>query len=143
MNTGIFGLLSESPALAARSPFHYWQGQSGRWHVTTVFPLLNDYISSPSVYLFVRRDPNGSAHALYIGQTENTTRRMREHMYEKTLQAILLGANELHLHLLAESEAVRISIETDLRNGHASPLNKQHSSATPGGLIGLGSLYVR
>ena len=141
MTTGIFGLLTTPRTTPAPDQFHHWQGQSGRWWITTVFPLLSSHISDASIYLMVRRDADGRAHPLYIGQASDTARRMGEHLRDKVLQAVYLGGNELHVHLLAKTEAERFSIETDLRNGHNTPLNKQTSAAALGGLFGLGASY--
>ncbi|MBD9390248.1 hypothetical protein IB237_23900 [Agrobacterium sp. AGB01] len=140
MTTGFFGLLTQRPSIEGYGPHHHWQGRSGQWHITTVYPLWGNHVDLPSVYILVRRDSDGLTHPLYIGQTSDTARRLQEHLYDKILRAAHLGVNELHLHFLAKSEADRISIETDLRNGHCTPLNKQSSSAMSGGLLGLGSL---
>ncbi|XKM39551.1 GIY-YIG nuclease family protein [Rhizobium ruizarguesonis] len=138
MSTGIFGLL----AAPSHDQFHHWQGHSGQWWITTVFPLFSSHITGPSVYVMVRRDDAGRAYPLYIGQTSDTARRMEEHLHDKVLQAIRLGGNELHVHLLAKPEAERFAIETDLRNGHNAPLNRQHSAAVFGGLFGLGAAQI-
>ncbi|TBH00386.1 GIY-YIG nuclease family protein [Rhizobium leguminosarum] len=138
MSTGIFGLL----AAPSHDQFHRWQGRSGQWWITTVFPLFSSHITGASVYVMVRRDDTGRAHPLYIGQTSDTARRMEEHLHDKVLQAIRLGGNELHVHLLAKTEAERFAIETDLRNGHDAPLNCQSSAAVFGGLLGLGAAQI-
>lgn len=133
VSTGIFGLLSSSNH--QRDQYHHWQGRSGQWWITTVYPLVGSHTDAPSVYVMVHRDSSGKANPLYIGQAENTARRMREHSSDKLFRVLLLGGNELHLHFLAKSEAERFSVETDLRNGHATPLNWQPTEAA--GLAGL------
>ena len=140
MTNGFFGLLMQPPA--PQQQFCHWQGVSGKWWITTVYPLVASHLDLSSVYVMVRRDTNGLQHPLYIGQTSNTGRRMDEHLGDKLRQAILLGGNELHLHFLAESEQDRFAIETDLRNLHNAPLNRQSSPAGFGGLFGLGASYV-
>ena len=137
MSAGIFGLLAHPTKM--REQYHHWQGRSGQWWVTTVYPLMAAHIDLPSVYVMVHRDSSGKAHPLYIGQADDTARRMREHATSKLLAAWLLGGNELHLHLLAKTEAERFAIETDLRNAHAAPLNKQPTEAGElSGLLGYG-----
>ncbi|AEH77528.1 hypothetical protein SM11_chr0245 [Sinorhizobium meliloti SM11] len=118
-----------------QSQHFWWQGASGYWWITTIYPLsaIPDFAST--VYVMVRRNDDGSRTPLYIGQTNNTARRMSEHLNDKLFLAQLLGANEIHLHLLAETERDRLNVETDLRNGHLTPLNKQ------GGLPSIASLY--
>ncbi|MBX4967198.1 hypothetical protein [Rhizobium binae] len=140
MSTGIFGLLLQPPA---PQPQHwYWQGSSGNWWITTIYPLVGSHVELSSVYVMVRRDPDGRRHPLYIGQTSDTSRRMDEHDRDKLRQAVLLGGNELHLHFLAQNERERFAVETDLRNGQNAPLNRQDSPAVFGGLFGLGAAYV-
>ncbi|AIC27072.1 hypothetical protein IE4771_CH01955 [Rhizobium etli bv. mimosae str. IE4771] len=142
MSTGIFGLLMQPPApTMPEMQFHDWQGASGRWWLTIVQPLLAEHLDLQSVYIMVRRDWNGFAHPLYIGQTSDTGRRMGEHIQDKLRQAIALGGNELHCHFSARTKHERFTIETDLRNGHKTPLNEQPSAAL-GGLFGLGAGYL-
>ncbi|MBY3383456.1 hypothetical protein [Rhizobium laguerreae] len=143
MSTGIFGLLMQpSSAEKTETRFHEWQGISGRWWLTIVQPLLAEHINLPSVYVMVRRDFHGRTYPLYIGQTSDTGRRMDEHLRGKLREAIALGGNELHQHFSAGSERERVAIETDLRNGHNAPLNRQNSAAVFGGLLGLGAAHI-
>ncbi|MGX9992132.1 hypothetical protein ACS4RR_023715 [Rhizobium sp. Z1P35] len=110
--------------------------------MTTVQPLIVEHLRLPSVYVMVRRDFDGRAHPLYIGQTSDTGRRMSEHLGGKLKEAIALAGNELHQHFSAGSERERSAIETDLRNGHNAPLNRQSSAAVFGGLLGLGAAHI-
>lgn len=143
MSTGIFGLLMQPPApYKAETRFHKWQGVSGQWWLTIVEPLIAHHLEIPSVYVMVRRDWNGLAHPLYIGQTSDTGRRMDEHIQDKLRQAIALGGNELHCHFSAGSKQERFAIESDLRNGHNAPLNRQNSAPVFGGLFGLGAAQI-
>ncbi|MBB2794418.1 UNVERIFIED_ORG: putative GIY-YIG superfamily endonuclease [Rhizobium pisi] len=143
MSTGIFGLLTQPPqAKVDETRYHQWQGASGTWWMTIVQPLIAEHLHLPSVYVMVRRDYNGRAHPLYIGQTSDTGRRMSEHLGGKLSEAIALGGNELHQHFSAGSEHERFAIETDLRNGQTAPLNRQNSAAVFGGLFGLGATYI-
>ncbi|KAB1086467.1 hypothetical protein F4V91_08515 [Neorhizobium galegae] len=138
MSTGIFGLLL-APPQQATAKHHEWQGRSGRFWITTVYPLFADFEPISSVYVMVKRNPNGTCSPIYIGQTDNLRRRMIEHTQEKLIAAYRLGANELHAHFLAQTDSERFAVETDLRNGHSTPINDQPSAA--GGLFGLGALY--
>jgi hypothetical protein len=162
--TAEFGTLASlaslvaAPARAPEPKFHYWQGGLSRaWFIHTVLP----FTSSPAVidanYIFVRRDREGKCTALYVGQSDNLSERMPRH--EKFAAALSLGANEVHVHLLAATSTERFRVETDLRRGHPAPLNEQgapsnkpmsladlaagFASLEPprpiGGLFGLGS----
>lgn len=136
MSTGIFGLLVTPPAKPQGPKFHYWQGRSGQWWITTIYPLLAEHTQVPSVYVMVRMGSDGKKQPLYIGQTSNTGRRMDEHMVDKLRAAVSMGGSELHLHFLAKTERERFDIETDLRNGHDTPLNQQ-GLGRPGASVNL------
>ena len=135
MHTGIFGQLVPPPQQNA-AQYQHWQGQSGAWWITTVYTLGLNLPAIPSVYLMVRRGVDGKCSPIYIGQTDDLRRRIAEHEKDKLLSACILGANELHAHFLAKTERQRFAVESDLRNGHATPLNVQPSAAM-GGLFGL------
>jgi predicted GIY-YIG superfamily endonuclease len=94
-------------------PTVWWEGLSGYPYITSVYPLFEPPAFSSAVYILVRKESSGYR-PLYIGQTSNLTRRLKEHRYEKAKIALALGANELHVHLLANKERDRFSTETDL-----------------------------
>ena len=125
-------MLSGSPAV--RQVFHWWQGISGQWYVHTVYPFEGLPDIGSCNYILVRRRFDYRAEALYIGQKGDTDRFSR---HEKFEPARRLGASEVHIHLLADSRQQRFEVETDLRNGHPTPLNEQPSAATS---LGFGSL---
>ena len=117
------GLLNRGVRYDSVDQYHWWQGASGWWHIHTVFRLA-DWPSYRNVnYVFVRRDRYGDCLPIYIGETGDMRTRMPDH--EKLPAAFDLGANEIHVHLLANSIAHRIAVETDLRRGHWTPLNWQ------------------
>ena len=132
-NSAIIQVLMSTPS--APAPHHWWQGASGRWWITTIFPLTIPSFSAGCVYVMARRMPDGQRVPMYIGQTEDSRERMREHLSNKMLLAAVLGANELHLHFLATTKDQRLAVETDLRNGHLTALNSQST--------GLASLAQR
>lgn len=134
MTTGIFGSLY--PAPIAERENYWWLGRSGFNWITTIYPLFYDFADTPAVYLMVRRNWDGTRSPIYIGQTDSLRRRMMEHTKDKLARAYRLGANELHVHLLAETENQRLLVENDLRNRHPTPINEQ-PSAVLGGLFGL------
>ncbi|OKP81179.1 hypothetical protein BTE77_02380 [Ensifer adhaerens] len=134
MSTGLLGLLIN--AQYTPQQHFWWHGLSGRSIITTIYPLSLTEQVSPSVYIMVRRNADGSRDPLYIGQTKETSRRMSEHAGDKLMSAMMIGGNELHLHYLARTESDRFAVETDLRRRYSTPLNQQ-----TGGLFGLASLY--
>jgi hypothetical protein len=107
--------------------FHWWQGRSGLWHVHSIIGIADAFgWSGAANYILVRRNRFGLCAPLYVGQTSEIGRRMREHLASGLIDdALDLGLNEVHVHLLARSERVRFGVETDLRNGQLSPLNRQ------------------
>lgn len=119
---GIFGSLAQ-PAAAPPPPMWHWQGRSGTWYVHSVFPLSLGTFVAGANYIMVQRLSDGSRKPIYVGQSENLRDRLPRH--EKLLAAQLLGATELHVHVLAQTDAERFRIETDLRHGHPAPLNDQ------------------
>jgi hypothetical protein len=120
---------------AMEQPTCWWQGASGQWYIHTVFPFSEKTFVQGANYVMVRREWDGKRSGLYIGQSDNLSARLPKH--EKIAAARMLGANEIHMHLLASSSSERFRIETDLRNGHRTPLNEQ-SAPSFAGLLGAG-----
>ena len=102
---------------------HWWQGASGLWYIHNVYALSEWPEFNEQNYIFVRKQPSGSASAIYIGQTGDGPN--RTHRHEKLIPAIILGATHVHVHLLARSQQARLNVETDLRHGHSTLLNEQ------------------
>lgn len=111
--------------------FHYWRGKSGRAYVHTVFTTLPHWAGAAN-YVMVRRNGDMTRSPLYIGQTSDFGERWGQHGRSGLIErAAALGANEVHLHLLANAEAERFSVETDIRHGNATPLNEQSVPTSP------------
>jgi hypothetical protein len=96
-----------------------WQGASLAWYFHSIREFAETTAIGTANYIMVRRELDGRRTALYIGQSGNLGERLPNH--EKFAEARRLGANELHIHFLANSASDRFSIETDLRNGHNPP----------------------
>lgn len=125
------------PPPPPQPPGHWWQGASGRWYYFSIYPItaIPSWIGECN-YIFARPryDIAQSREPFYIGEKGDTDRFLR---HEKLDPALQLGATELHLHLLAKSRRERLDIETDLRNSHITPLNRQLGvAATHGGILG-------
>lgn len=91
--------------------------------------------SCSGVYMFCRRDIANKIKILYIGEAENIANRLKP-SHEHWSEAMLLGMNEIHIYLLAETKTQRLNIETYLRSRIVTPLNRQGGSAGEG-LFGL------
>ena len=91
-----------------------WRGRSGRRYVVSIHPfrpLDLDY-GRDAVILAVRRPETGPAaivglHAMADHPRDLSLWRMFDRAHEA-------GANELHVHRLAETEAARVAIVADL-----------------------------
>lgn len=109
---------SNEPALVCREArlkqsYHYWRGRSGRRYLHTVFPLIECPEIPKANFILVRRAPDGTRRALAVGQT--TEDAMSLNLAHLRHQGARLGANEIHIHLLAETAAERDLVEQDLR----------------------------
>lgn len=119
------GAVSNEPAAVCRErtltqPFHYWRGGSGRRYLHTVFSLIDCPEMAKANYILVHRGPGGARRALAVGQTVADAASLN--LARLRHQGARLGANEIHIHLLAEDHAERDAVAADLRHlGAASP----------------------
>jgi hypothetical protein len=113
------GVLAPPPAAdlatetAARSA--YWRGASGRRYAHMVYSLIECPPVPEASYLLVRRDGDGSCRVLHIASGESSAPSLN--LARIRQQGATLGANEVHVHLLAESEGQRRLATCDLRAG--------------------------
>jgi len=98
-----------------RQIFHDWRGASGRRYLHSVYSLAACPAMPKVNYILVHCDMFGKRTPLRIGRTvEEASSLNLAHLRQKAAQ---LGANEVHIHLLAETAQDRRLIETDLRAG--------------------------
>ena len=76
----------------------------------------------PGVYMLCRREPTG-VHILYIGQAASLAERLGP-SHPHWGEAMRRGMNEVHIHLLAKTEAQRLSVEHQLLSRYFTPLNR-------------------
>lgn len=96
--------------LAAR--FQFWRGASGERYLHTVYGLI-DCPELPIVnYILVNRAPSGERTALRVGRTSHDAETLN--LAEVRHRGAQLGANEVHVHFLAETDAERQLIDFDL-----------------------------
>ncbi|WP_072395738.1 hypothetical protein [Hyphomicrobium sp. CS1GBMeth3] len=95
--------------------FHFWSGASGQRYVHTVYDLLDCPEVPAANFLLVRRDITGQRSVLAIGHLKNQAPSLN--LAEIRHRAARLGANEVHIHLLAPSAQERRVVELDLRAG--------------------------
>lgn len=97
--------------------FTFWHGASGATYVHTVFKL-HDCPELPNAnVVLARRDADGRAEALQIGRVEEDS--VSLNLAEIRQTAALIGADEVHVHLLGRDESERLAIERDLVGARA------------------------
>lgn len=96
-----------------------WGGASGRHYQHLVYGLIECPLAPKSNYALVHRDADGRTTILKVGRTSHDAPTLNRAQLRH--EAALLGANEVHLHVLAKSEAERILIEFDIAAAPAAP----------------------
>lgn len=96
--------------------YHYWRGATGRRYLHTVFPLLECPEIPKANYIIVNRDRSGARKPVEVGQTYDRVGSLN--LARLRQRAALLGADEIHIHVLAETQNGRNSVEADLRARH-------------------------
>ena len=103
--------------------FHYWYGASGKRYLHSVYSLTNCPIMPKANYIMVKREPSGALTALRVSKTvENSSSLNLAHLRHKAAQ---IGANEIHIHALADTQKERRLAEMDLRAGLFSHLSAE------------------
>jgi hypothetical protein len=111
-----------SPAEAAddlAERFHFWTGATGRRYVHTVYSLLECPALPAGNYILVKRDATGSRAVLAIGSVSNDAASLN--LAEIRRRGAELGANEVHIHLLAGTSKLAKLVEFDLRSRFGTP----------------------
>jgi hypothetical protein len=117
--------LADEPALvcseaAFAQAFHYWRGASGRRYLHSVYSLIGCPALPRANYILVRRYDDGTRAALAFGQTRDETASLN--LAHLRHQGAKCGANEVHIHLLAETAEARAQVEADLVAAHSRKL---------------------
>lgn len=100
-----------APDLADR--FHFWTGATGRRYVHTVYSLLECPALPMGNYVLVNRDGSGQRSVLSVGSVSNDAASLN--LAEIRHRGAELGANEVHIHLLAATPRLSKLVEFDLR----------------------------
>jgi hypothetical protein len=105
----------ESPVPAApENPprFHFWTGASGKRYVHTVYSIFDCPTLEDANYILVRRANKSARTVLAIGRLCNNAPALN--LAEIRQHASALGADEVHIHLLAGSPQEAQAVEHDL-----------------------------
>lgn len=97
------------------SRFHFWTGGTGRRYVHTVYSLVECPALPSGNYILVRRDENGDRTVLAIGSATHDAASLN--LADIRHRGAELGANEVHIHLLAGTSKASKLVEFDLRSG--------------------------
>ncbi|HEX2841456.1 hypothetical protein [Hyphomicrobium sp.] len=95
--------------------FHFWSGASGRRYVHSVYDLVDCPEVPAANFLLVHRDETGRRSVLAIGHLTHSATSLN--LAEIRYRGARLGANEVHVHLLAPTAQQRRIVELDLRAG--------------------------
>lgn len=106
--------VDSAPDLMQR--FLFWTGASGRRYVHTIYSLTDCPALSSGNYILVQRGPDGRRLVLAIDRMTASSPSLN--LAELRHRGASLGANEVHVHLLAEGGRDSQQIEFDLRSGH-------------------------
>ena len=116
---------ADEPALvcaeaAFAQAFHYWRGASGRRYLHSVYTLIGCPALPRANYILVRRHEDGTRCPLAFGQTRDDTASLN--LAHLRHQGAKFGANEVHIHLLADTADARTLVEADLVAAHTRRL---------------------
>jgi hypothetical protein len=100
------------PAQETSPRFHFWTGASGKRYVHTVYSLFDCPTLEDANYILVRRSDKATRTVLAIGRLANQCATLN--LAEIRQHAAALGADEVHVHLLAASLQESLAVEADL-----------------------------
>jgi len=96
--------------------FQFWTGASGQRYVHTIYSLLECPALSSGNVILVGRDEDGQRTILDIAVLGINSPSLN--LADIRQRGATLGANEVHVHLLADSEREAQRIAFDLQCGH-------------------------
>lgn len=106
--------------------FHFWTGATGRRYVHTVYSLVECPALASGNYILVHHDDAGERQVLAIGSASHDAASLN--LADIRRRGAELGANEVHIHLLAGTSKASKLVEFDLRSGQmkAAASNARH-----------------
>lgn len=126
---GTLGQIAGRGHFASVERLHIWRGASGRRYVHGVFKLVDCPELDAAAYVLVRRTADGHREALRIDRTRSDAPSLNLAIIRK--YAAQLGANEVHVHSLAQSETARATLMFDLRASLFGTLAAEADLARP------------
>lgn len=107
----------------------FWTGASGRRYVHSVFDPMGCPELPAANYVLVRRDRDGRPRVMRVGVVDHFSPSLNR--AELRHRAARIGANEIHLHLLAEDLTARAAVRIDLTAGLADPVAVNSGAGAP------------
>jgi hypothetical protein len=99
--------------------FHFWTGASGKRYVHTVYSIFDCPSLEAANYVLVHREGKATRTILAIGRLAHDAPALN--LAEIRQRAAVLGADEVHLHLLASSAQEAYAVEVDLLSAQGGP----------------------
>jgi hypothetical protein len=118
--------IEDTAALTDR--FHFWSGASGRRYVHTIYNLVECPALPQGNYILVHRDGRGQRTVLSVGRLTHDADSLN--LAEIRHQGSRLGANEVHVHLLAGGTKQAKLVEHDLKSRQPAQAGAERASAT-------------
>ena len=112
--TGSGSIFARTGSSDSSPRFHFWTGASGKRYVHTVYSLFDCPPLEAANYVLVKRTGKSSRTLLAIGRLTNDTASLN--LAEIRQRAATLGADEVHVHLLAGSSRESQAVEVDLKS---------------------------
>lgn len=106
--------------LATTTRFHFWTGATGKRYVHTVYSLFDCPPLGCANYVLVRREGRTKRTVLAIGRVAGEAASLN--LAEIRQRGAQLGADEVHIHLLATDPAESQAVEVDLRTAQFAAL---------------------
>lgn len=111
--------------------FQYWRGKSGHRYLHRVYSLLDCPALPKANFILVQRSAENGCLTLAVGQTVEPCG--SANLASLRHQAALRGANEIHIHQLAQDADERDFIEQDLRGAQFEELISDLKSGAANG----------
>lgn len=107
---------------------HMWRGASGKSYVHSVYSLLECPPLPKATYLLVRREHGARRRVLHVGLGQHEAATLN--LAGIRQRGAQLGANEVHVHFAAQSDAARTLTVCDLRAGQLGDLSSEPERAS-------------
>lgn len=113
--------VADAAECEASTRFHFWTGATGKRYVHTVYSLFDCPPVGIANYVLVRREGRAKRTVLAIGRVSGDAATLN--LAEIRQRGAQLGADEVHIHLLATDAKESQAVEVDLRTAQFAATN--------------------